>query len=120
MSPPTQPSRPVTVRLTRDEASCLRCGTIALLTAGMPHGLTEQDGTVTRSTIPVLLCPVCDTDKPSAAPLITYFNVHGQVDAGTIEECAALIQAWVDSIAVPPLDHAQLDEEIRAWHQGDL
>jgi hypothetical protein len=119
VNPPPQ-SRPVTVRLTRDEAVCPYCNGIALLTADVPHGWTRPDGSITRGTIPVLLCPACDADKPGAGPLITYFNVHGQVDAETVEECAVLIQAWVDDITIPPLDLAKLDQEIRAWHRGDL
>jgi len=64
--------------------------------------------------------PACDAGKPGAAPLITYFHVHGLVDAGTVSECAALIQAWADSITIPGLDQTQLDKEIHAWERGDL
>lgn len=113
-------SRPVTVRLTQQQAACPRCGTPALLFADVPHGWTSPDGSVTRGTIPVVLCPACDADEPGAAALITYFNVHGQVDAGSVQECAALIQAWVDSITIPPLDETRLNEEIRVWQQGEL
>jgi hypothetical protein len=113
-------SRPVTVRLTEKQAACPRCGTLALLSAGVPHGWTSPDGSVTCGTIPVVICPACDADEPGAAALITYFNVHGQVDAGSVRECAALIQAWADSITIPSLDETRLDEEIRAWQQGEL
>jgi hypothetical protein len=112
--------RQITLRVTQDQPACPHCAAPALLAADVPHGWANPDGTTTSGTITVLLCPHCDTSKPGAAPLITYFTVHGQVDAQTISECAALIQAWVDSITIPPIDLARLEEEIRAWQQGDL
>jgi hypothetical protein len=112
--------RPVTVRITQDQPCCPRCGAAGLLTAGVPHGWVNPDGTATSGVIPVVLCASCDANEPGAAPLITYFHVHGQVDAASVAECAALIQGWADSLTVAPLDQVQLEEEIRAWQRGDL
>jgi hypothetical protein len=88
--------------------------------AKVPHGWTDPHGSITAGTLPVIICEQCDAGQPHAAALITYFHVHGQVTSDTITEFAALAQAWADSITIPPLDHQQLDAEIRAWRDGTL
>jgi hypothetical protein len=112
--------RPVTVEVSDTQPDCPRCGGLPLMTAYVPHGWPNPDGTWTGGTIPVVLCPACDAANQAAAPLITYFHVHGAVDEATVIECAALIQAWTDSLSIPPLDQARLNAETRAWHLGDL
>jgi hypothetical protein len=113
-------SRPVEVRLTGDLPCCPRCGQQGLLTADVPHGWDNADGTATHGTIPVVLCPGCDHNSPTAGPLIVYLLVHEQIIAETLHECAALIQRWADSITIPPVNAEILEAEITAWRQGEL
>jgi len=117
---PRHNSRPVDVRLTGDLPCCPRCGTQGLLTADIPRGWDNPDGTATYGTIPVVLCATCDHDSPTAGPLIIYLLVHEQIAAETLHQCAALIQRWADSITIPPADAEILEAEIAAWHQGEL
>jgi len=90
------------------------------MTADVPHGWDNPDGTITRGTINVVLCARCDHDNPDAGPLIVYLLVHQQITRETLHECAALIQRWADSIAIPPVNTDQLEEEILAWQRDDL
>jgi hypothetical protein len=113
-------SRPVDVRLAGDLPSCPRCGQQSLLTADVPHGWDNPDGTATHGTIPVVLCAACDHDSPAAGPLVLYLLVHEQITPETLHECAALIQRWADSITIPAPDMDQLEEELHAWRQGNL
>jgi hypothetical protein len=117
---PRDGSRPVDVRLAGDLPCCPRCGQQGLLTADVPHGWDNPDGTATHGTIPVVLCPACDHESPAAGPLILYLLVHEQITAETLHECAALIQRWADSITIPPVNAEILEAEITAWRQGEL
>lgn len=120
MNQPGDGSRPVNVRLTGSLPDCPRCGQQGLLTASIPHGWDNDDGTATCGTIPVVLCAACDHGSPAAGPLIVYLLVHEQITAETLHECAALIQRWTDSITVPPVNAKALEAEISAWRQGEL
>jgi hypothetical protein len=115
-----RPRRAVTVRISDIQPCCPRCGQQVLLSADLPHGWDNPDGTRTSGTIPVGICERCDASDPAAGALITYFQVHGQVDASSLHEFAGLAQAWADGVAIPPLDTAALEDEIRAWKQGEL
>jgi hypothetical protein len=117
---PRRGGRPVDVRLAGDLPCCPRCGQQALLTADVPHGWDNPDGTVTHGTIPVVLCAACNHDSPTAGPLIVYLLVHEQITAETLHQCAALIQSWADSITIPPVNAETLEAEITAWRQGEL
>jgi hypothetical protein len=117
---PGHGNRPVEVRLTDDLSCCPRCGQQGLLTANVPHGWDNADGTATHGTIPVVLCPGCDHDSPTAGPLIVYLLVHEQITAETLHECAALIQHWADSITIPPVNAERLEAEITVWRQGEF
>jgi hypothetical protein len=90
------------------------------MTAEVPHGCDNPDGTVTQGTIIVTLCARCDHDSPAAGPLIVYLLVHQQITPETLHECASLIQRWADSITIPPVSMDQLEEEILTWQRGDL
>jgi hypothetical protein len=111
---------PISIQSTDHQPACPNCGTPALLSAHVPHGWANPDGTTTTGTIPVLLCEQCDLGRPGAAPLITYFQVDGQIDAATVSEAAALIHAWAASITIPAADLAQLEAEALAWRSDDL
>jgi hypothetical protein len=112
--------RSIEVRLTGSVPCCPRCGQQGLLVADVPHGWDNPDATTTSGTIPVVLCAACDHDSPSAGPLIVYLLVHEQVTAGTLQECAALIRLWAESITIPSVNIEQLEAEISAWRKGDL
>jgi hypothetical protein len=120
VSQPGHGSRPIGVRLIEDLPCCPRCGQQGLLTADIPHGWDNADGTATHGTIPVVLCAACDHDSATAGPLIVYLLVHEQITTETLHECAALIQRWADSITIPPADTETLEAEITAWQQGEL
>ena len=120
MNKPRHGSRPIEVRLTGDVPCCPRCGQQGLLTAHVPHDLDSADGTTTRGSIPVVLCAACDHDSPTAGPLIIYLLVHEQITTETLNECAALIQRWADSLAIPPVNAEMLDADIIAWRRGEL
>ncbi|HEY1619660.1 MAG TPA: DUF6300 family protein [Streptosporangiaceae bacterium] len=120
MKQPRHGSRPVDVRLAGDLPCCPRCEQQGLLTADVPHGWDDADGTATHGTIPVVLCAACDHDSPTAGPLIVFLLVHEQITAETLHECAALIRHWADSITIPPVNAEALEAEITAWRQGEL
>jgi hypothetical protein len=110
----------VDIRLTGELPDCPRCGQPGLLVADVPHGWDNPDGTATHGTIPVVLCAACDLDSPTAGPLIVYLLVHEQITAGTLRECAALMQRWTASLTIPPVNTDTLEAEISAWRQGEL
>lgn len=120
MSQSPQGSRRVEVRSTKDLPCCPRCGRQGLLTADVPHGWDNADGTHTHGAIPVVLCAACDHDSPTGGPLIVYLLVHEQITAETLHECAALIKRWADSISLPPPNPEALEAEIAAWRRGEL
>jgi hypothetical protein len=91
-----------------------------LLSAQVPHDVTGADGRTAQGHLTVVLCPSCDAGDPRGGPLVTFFHVHGQVTAETLQEAAALIQQWAESITIPPVDMALLDQEHQAWRRGDL
>jgi hypothetical protein len=112
--------QPITVRISDTQPCCPRCGQQALMCAYVPHGWDNEDGAATRGTIPVVLCAQCNAGEPEAGALITFFHVHGEVDASAVIEFASLAQAWVASITIPPVDMDRLNAEIRAWQENDL
>lgn len=120
MNQPRDHSRPIDVRLAGDLPCCPRCGQQGLLTADVPHGWDNADGTATYGAIPVVLCAACDHDSPTAGPLILYLLVHERVTPETLHECATLVQCWVGSITITPVNAEILEAEITAWHQGEL
>jgi hypothetical protein len=117
---PRHSGRPVEVRLADGLPYCPRCGQQGLLTADVPHGWDNPDGTTTHGTIPVVLCAACDHRSPTAGPLIVYLLVHEHITAETLHECATLIQRWADNITIPPVNAQTLEAEITAWRQGEL
>ncbi|MBO2464947.1 DUF6300 family protein [Actinomadura violacea] len=115
-----QSRRPIDVVSALHVPACPRCGGPGLLSARVPHDIERQDGHVIRGTTEVVLCPGCDADQPEAGALITYFHVHGAVDADTVRQAADLISAWANSIEIPPPDVDQIDAEAEAWRKGEL
>lgn len=121
MTPDTGAGPPgIDIRPQEHLASCPRCGQEALLTADVPHGWDNPDGTRTEGTIPRTLCAACDHDDPDAGPLIVFLLVHDTITPATLREAAALIQRWAASLAIPAPDPARIEDEARAWRDGDL
>lgn len=102
------------------DRNCPRCDRKVLLSAQMPHGWENPDGTRVEGTLTAFLCPECDSSSPGAAPLITFFQVHEQVDPENLHECADLIRNWIATIEFSPVDTAKLEEEYLAWRNGEL
>jgi Family of unknown function (DUF6300) len=112
-------SQEIEVRVTGEPPACHRCGQQSLLSAVVPHGWANPDGTTIRGTMEVTLC-ACDHASPAAGPLVTYLLVHETITAETLIECAALIRRWTESITIQSINASKLDEEIRSWRRGDL
>jgi Family of unknown function (DUF6300) len=108
------------IRGTADVHECPRCGGQGLLSAQVPHEVAGLDGRITQGHVIVVLCSSCDAADLCGGPLVTFFHVHGQVTAETLQEAAALIQQWAEGITIPPVDMAMLDQEYQAWRHGDL
>ena len=90
------------------------------MSARIPHGWDNPDGSRTDGTLPVVLCATCDAGDPTAGALITFFHVHEYITPDLLHECADLIQRWASNITIPPVDLDALDAETRAWQHGDL
>ncbi|WP_219505292.1 DUF6300 family protein [Nonomuraea ceibae] len=112
--------RRIDVMTTQEPPLCPRCGAEGLLWARVPHGWANAAGGAVEGRTGVVLCAGCDADAPGAAPLITWFHVHGQAQEQDSEEFARLLVAWAEQVAVPPLDEQRLDTEIEMWRRGDL
>ncbi|GAA3518217.1 hypothetical protein FHR32_006324 [Streptosporangium album] len=90
------------------------------MSALVSHGWTNASGADVRGWVTVVLCADCDADAPHAAPLITWFHVHGSVDADNDAAFLALLTEWAKNVRVATLDEATLEEEITAWRRGEL
>jgi hypothetical protein len=117
---PRGPDGDLGVCIADDQPGCPACGQQALLSAKVPHGLDNPDGTQTSGHVVVVLCATCHAADPYGGPLITYFQVHGQITAETLDEAACLIRAWADNITIPPVNLDLLEGEFQAWLRGDL
>ncbi|TMR96646.1 hypothetical protein EJK15_22385 [Nonomuraea basaltis] len=100
--------------------ACPRCGDEALLSARVPYGWTNTGGTAVEGRTGFVLCATCDAAAPGAAPLITWFHVHGQVEQEYSEEFVRLLVAWTEQVSVPPLDEHLLETEIELSRRGEL
>ncbi|MCA2224627.1 DUF6300 family protein [Nonomuraea aurantiaca] len=111
--------RRIEVVSTAEPARCPRCEGEALLSARVPYGWANAGGGWVHGRTGVVLCPACDENTPHAAPLITWFHVHGKADHGD-EELALLLAAWARNVSVPRLDEQAWKAEIGRWRRGDL
>ncbi|PZG22368.1 DUF6300 family protein [Nonomuraea aridisoli] len=102
----------------QEPPTCPRCRQEGLLLARVPYGWTNEGGVAVEGRNGVVLCAACDTDTPYAAQLITWFHVHGTVEAGHSEEFLRLLAEWAEQISVPPLDRQRLETEIEQWRRG--
>jgi hypothetical protein len=85
----------------------------------VPHTIEATRGPVHGYHV-VVLCPVCDADAPGAAGLITFFHVHGQVTASTVDEAAALLSAWAATLTVRTVTPQAWEDDYQAWLRGEL
>ncbi|MBN6051034.1 hypothetical protein JYK22_03720, partial [Nonomuraea sp. RK-328] len=86
----------------------------------VPYGWTNAAGEPVQGRTGIVLCEHCDADAPSAAPLITWFHVNGQVEDDTSEEFLRVLVAWAGHAQVPTLDAPALEEELSMWRRGEL
>ncbi|MER6949170.1 DUF6300 family protein [Nonomuraea sp. NPDC000554] len=112
--------RRVDVLITDELPVCPRCTREGLLLARVPYGWANACAGRADGCTGVVLCAACDTAAPHAAPLITWFQVHGQVNGGNSEEFVRLAVAWADDLSVPPLDEQELESEFDRWRRGEL
>ncbi|TMR24802.1 hypothetical protein ETD86_03465 [Nonomuraea turkmeniaca] len=112
--------RQIDVITTDESPICPRCGKEALLLARMPHGWVNASGELVDGRSDVVLCADCDADAPHAAPLITWFHVHGRVERDNSEEFVNLLVVWTEGMSVPPLDERRLETEVELWRSGNL
>lgn len=105
---------------TEEAPSCPRCGGEGLLSVSVPHEWRNNRGATVPGFGAVVLCPRCDGHDPAAAPLITFFTVHGQVSEDTAEEFTALVHTWAAHARVPEPDPVALEREAEAWRRGEL
>ncbi|MBF8192569.1 hypothetical protein ITP53_44195 [Nonomuraea sp. K274] len=112
--------RQVDVLTTGEPPTCPRCEGDGLLSALVPYGWANAAGDPVDGRTGVVLCATCDASAPHAAPLITWFRVHGHVADQRGKEFVRLLVAWAGSVSVSPLDERTLDEEIGQWRNGSL
>ncbi|MFC7582395.1 DUF6300 family protein [Nonomuraea antimicrobica] len=109
----------IDVITTDDAPDCPGCGSEGLLYSRVPNSWTNTRGELVQGYTGVVLCPRCDAQDRYAAPLITWFHVHGQADDED-EEFVQLLVAWASSVFVPELDKQALEDEIEQWRRGEL
>ncbi|MFI9597885.1 DUF6300 family protein [Nonomuraea sp. NPDC052265] len=112
--------RRIEVVTSAEPPTCPRCGGEGLLLARVPHGWVNASGARVEGRTGVVLCAGCDADAPHAAPLITWFQVHGNVEADTSDEFARLLTVWAEHVSVAPLDTDGLNAEVEQFRRGDL
>lgn len=112
--------RRVEIITTLQAPMCPRCNREGLLQALVPHTWANSSGVMVQGRCGVVLCSWCDADAPHAAPLITWFHVHGRVQDDIAEEFALLLHDWADHVQVPALDEHAWEAEIELWRRGEL
>ncbi|WP_203881253.1 DUF6300 family protein [Planotetraspora kaengkrachanensis] len=110
----------VEVTLAGDPPECGRCGREGILSARLPHALTNARGESVRGFAVVVLCQGCDIGEPEAGALIAWFTVNAEVTDANLRQAADLIHTWASVAKVPPLNEAALESEIQAWRDGAL
>ncbi|GAA2311499.1 hypothetical protein GCM10010149_72740 [Nonomuraea roseoviolacea subsp. roseoviolacea] len=112
--------RRIDLAVSDEPPTCPRCAGRGLALVRVPYGWTNAAGVPVRSRTGIVLCERCDADTPHAAPLITWFHVHGRVRDDTGAEFARVLRAWAEHAEVPPLDERALEDEIALWGRGAL
>jgi hypothetical protein len=112
--------RRIDIVTAEEPPTCPRCSAEGLLLARVPHGWTNAGGAAVEGRNGVVLCAGCDTDAPAAAPLITWFHVHGSVVPEQEEESARLLVAWAEQVSVLAVDEQRLEAETALWRSGEL
>ena len=83
---------------------CPRCGG--------PGLLAVEVGPATSA----VLCARCDLDHPTGGPVVLWFTVNGRINtAAQVEELAALLLPWVETVSPASLDSAALAATLEAW-----
>ncbi|GAA3394448.1 DUF6300 family protein [Cryptosporangium minutisporangium] len=83
---------------------CPRCGGPALLAVEV--GSSES----------AVLCAQCDLDHPTGGPVVLWFAVNGRINTpAQVEELAALLLPWVETVSPPSVDGTALQATVDAW-----
>lgn len=85
----------ITVETTPVAPDCPSCRREGVLSATVPHTITNGRGQKISGRATAVLCETCDIDDPEAGALIAYFAVHGSISAETFEQGSALVSAWL-------------------------
>jgi len=89
---------------------CPRCGGPGLLAVEV--GPAETAG----PPISAVLCAQCDLDHPTGGPVVLWFAVNGRINtAAQVEELAALLLPWVETVSPASVDSTALAATIDAW-----
>ena len=111
---------PVVVETTPEDPDCPVCGRPGILSALLPHTMTDGRGDVTPGRAVAVLCETCDIDHPEAGPLIAYFAVHGAIDQETLEQGTRLVSDWLTTAEAKPSPGGAPAAENDARPGGDL
>lgn len=87
----------IAVETTPDAPTCPVCGRQGILSALVPHTVTNGRGEAITEQGVAVLCETCDIDDPDAGPLIAYFAVHGSISAETFDQGSALVSVWLST-----------------------
>ncbi|WP_327581917.1 DUF6300 family protein [Nonomuraea sp. NBC_00507] len=112
--------RRIDIVTAEEPPTCPRCSAEGLLLARVPNEWTNASGAAVEGRNGVVLCAGCDTDAPAAAPLITWFHVHGSAGPEQREEFAQLLVAWAEQVSVPAVNEQRLEAETALWRSGQL
>ena len=118
--PGALPLGPVGVILSSDPPECGRCGREAILSARIPHDLTNARNESVKGFAVIVLCQGCDISQPEAGALIAWFTVNAEITSENQQQAADLIHAWASVAKIPPLNEAALESEIQAWRDDIL
>jgi hypothetical protein len=118
-APVTVPPAGLTVE-TGPQQRCPRCDAEVLASLRVPHGWTNARGVQVRGSRHLIVCARCDADDPVAGPIVTFFTVHAEATASTVDQLAVLLRRWVTAAQGREVDEAAVDAEAEAFYRGEL
>ena len=100
---------------------CDRCSGQSYLTAQIPHpSYVYPELQPGLGMLTFHLCPHCDKNDARAHGLLAYFAFHSMIDAESLEDFAALVNEWVQSLSVTrAVDPASFQADVDAYHKGE-
>jgi hypothetical protein len=107
--------------LVEESPACPKCGQLGILAAWMPHGWDNANGAhLVEGKALVLLCNTCSRDDRDAAPLLTFFDVHGELTEESIDHFVPLVRAWLQRAQVQQVDSEDFEADVQAWQRGEF